>query len=143
MAEDFYEAAIRHFVDGRILEMNECYDNALYLFGYAAECSLKCIMSEYLSQSSNSGVRGYNHNILELFENLNDFTGNDGIVSEFDPALGLKLQNLSFPEALSRNHPERRYLSNGQFNEKDVKECERVVEFLIKEMISLQIDGYL
>ena len=44
--EDFYEAAIRHWIGGRILEREEEYDNAVCMQGFAAECALKKIMEK-------------------------------------------------------------------------------------------------
>ena len=42
--EEFYEAAVRHWIDGTILEQQEEYDNAVCMQGFAAECALKKIM---------------------------------------------------------------------------------------------------
>lgn len=40
MGTDFYDAAIRHYIDGTILQGEECYDNALYLYGNSVECTV-------------------------------------------------------------------------------------------------------
>lgn len=37
--ENFYEAAIRQWVDGKILEEEGEYDNAVCLQGFAADCA--------------------------------------------------------------------------------------------------------
>ena len=39
--ENFYEAAVRHWIDGTILQEQEEYDNAVCMQGFAAECALK------------------------------------------------------------------------------------------------------
>lgn len=41
MEEDFFEAAIRHWYDGKLLEEEQEYDNAVCMQGFAAECALK------------------------------------------------------------------------------------------------------
>lgn len=39
MEEDFFEAAIRHWYDGKLLEEEQEYDNAVCMQGFAAECA--------------------------------------------------------------------------------------------------------
>ena len=45
--EDFYEAAVRHWIDGIILEEQNEYDNAVCMQGFAAECALKRVWKKY------------------------------------------------------------------------------------------------
>lgn len=44
--EDFYGAAVRHWVDGAILEEQGEYDSAVCMQGFAAECALKKILEK-------------------------------------------------------------------------------------------------
>lgn len=144
MGENYYEAAIRHFVDGSILENEECYDNAVYLFGYAAECALKSLISVYCGQNSSEFLKqAYSHSGSNLLNDLYTFVVNDSMAPVLDPSLGVKLQSFVLPEVLFRNHPERRYWSNGQFEEVDADNCRNVVGFLINEMAGQHIDGYI
>ena len=54
--ENFYEAAVRHWIDGTILQEQEEYDNAVCMQGFAAECALKKIMEKVRSvKMSTSG----------------------------------------------------------------------------------------
>ena len=65
--EDFYESAIRHWIDGSILEENEEYDNAVCMQGFAAECALKRIMERICSSSN---IRKYSHFGEALFQDI-------------------------------------------------------------------------
>ncbi len=44
MSTDFRDAAIRHLLDGHLLQAEGRWANADHLFGVSAECSLKAIM---------------------------------------------------------------------------------------------------
>ena len=46
MGENYYDVAVRHWIDGKILEENEEYDNAVCMQGFSAECALKKILLE-------------------------------------------------------------------------------------------------
>lgn len=56
LVQKFYEAALRHFVDAQILEREECYDNAVYLYGNAAECALKALMENTPAEQATAYV---------------------------------------------------------------------------------------
>ena len=58
MNENYFEAAVRHWVDGKILEENGEYDNAVCMQGFAAECAMKKILSGGFSDGE---VRRYSH----------------------------------------------------------------------------------
>ncbi len=143
MGENFYEAAIRHLVDGRILQREECYDNAVYLYGYAAECALKSMIAVYCGNTEGILKRAYSHGGSDILNDLYTFVGNESMAPMLDPALGMKLQKFALPEVLFRGHPERRYLADGQFDGADADACRGAAEFLVNEMVSQHIDGYL
>lgn len=143
MGENFYEAAIRHLTDGRILQKEECYDNAVYLYGYAAECALKSMITVYCGNADGFLRRAYSHSGADILNDLYLFVVNESAAPMLDPALGMKLQKYVLPEVLFWAHPERRYLANGQFDEGDADACRGAAEFLVNEMVSQHIDGYL
>jgi HEPN domain-containing protein len=44
MLEDFASAAARHLRDAESLQQHDAWDNAAYLAGYVAECSVKAVI---------------------------------------------------------------------------------------------------
>ncbi len=159
LVQKFYEAALRHFVDAQILEREECYDNAVYLYGNAAECALKAMLENYCRPgnfnnrnypnprnplSSEAVLKnGYGHFIDSLAKDMNNFIVNSSVVAILDPSLALKQQAFIIPEVLSRDHPERRYAGNGIYTLADAQECEKVTHVLVDEMIKQHLDGYI
>lgn len=74
MKENYYESAIRHYVDGCILEREECYDNAVCLMGISAECVLKCLIEGYLGGDSRKLLKyRYGHSGEVLMNDLDFF----------------------------------------------------------------------
>ncbi|WP_455617076.1 hypothetical protein [Eisenbergiella sp.] len=147
MRENFYEAAIRHFIDGCVLQQEESYDNAVCLFGNSAECALKSLIEVYCGENRQQILRkGYGHKGEELLKDLYSFLVNSTNTAAYlslDPALGLKLQDFNLPIVLFQEHPERRYNKNGCYSDTDASECKNSTEFLINEMIRQHIDGYI
>ena len=45
--EFFYASALRHYKDAQILKEQGRYDNAVHLYGFAAECALKNLIAVY------------------------------------------------------------------------------------------------
>lgn len=159
MVQKFYEAALRHFVDAQILEQEECYDNAVYLYGNAAECALKALIENYCRPNNFNSLnnpnprnplsseeilkKGYGHFINSLAKDMNNFILNTSTMAILDPSLALKQQAFIIPEVLSRDHPERRYAGNGIFTLADAQECESATHILVNEMIKQHLDGYI
>lgn len=146
MDENFYQAAIRHYVDGMILLQEECFDNAVGLFGNSAECALKSLVEVYCGENSKQILKyGYSHEGKTLINDLCYFITNSNDISVLllDPALALKLQGFVMPVSLFQNHPERRYAKDGEFHFQDAEDCKYAVGFLMREMIIQRIDGYL
>lgn len=145
--EHYYEAAIRHFIDGCLLNREECYDNAVGLFGNSAECALKSLIVVFCGTNSGNILQyGYGHKGTDLISDLYNFivnSTNSSVSLSLDPALGLKLNDFTLPDALFRDHPERRYFENDRFNKDDADHCKKATEFLINEMIRQHIDGYI
>ncbi|HEV7666886.1 MAG TPA: hypothetical protein VGS22_00055 [Thermoanaerobaculia bacterium] len=59
--EDYAAAASRHLIDARLLAAESRWDNALYLSGYTAECSLKAVV-----ERAGIGARGFSHKLNDL-----------------------------------------------------------------------------
>lgn len=144
MTEHYYEAAIRHFIDADILQQEECYDNSVCLFGFSAECALKALIKVFCGENCCQILQyKYGHNGDKLIHDLYIFITNASMISALDPALGLKLHDYALPQILFSDHPDRRYAGNDQFSGTDVEYCKAAVIFLIKEMISQHVDGYI
>jgi len=144
MTENYFEAAIRHYIDATAMQQEEKYDSAVCLYGNSAECVLKELIRVYLGSGSREILmRKYNHQGKELKNDLFDFIANSGDVPLLDPALGLKLRDFIMPEVLFLDHPERRYCRNGKYNMRDACRCKEATDFLITEMIRQYVDGYI
>lgn len=138
--EDFYESAIRHWIDGSILEENEEYDNAVCMQGFAAECALKRIMERICSSSN---IRKYSHFGEALFQDIvMMLTGDVGLTMMIDPACALRLSQMALSEVLFRDHPERRYFGDDKFVKKDAEDCRQAAGCLIRELAFMRLDGY-
>ncbi len=139
--ENFYESAIRHWMDSCILKEREEYDNAVCMQGFSAECALKAIMQVILE---NQDVKKYQHFGEALFQDIIMIISADlNLPAMISAAWGLRLSSLSLPEILFQNHPERRYYSDGVYSEDDADACQDAAEVLIREMLSMRLDGYL
>ena len=139
--EDFYDAAIRHWIDGEILEEQEEYDNAVCMQGFAAECALKAILKVGCPDDI---VRKYSHYGKELFRDVvMMLSGDIHLAAMTNPATGLRLSQIVLPDILFRNHPERRYYMDGKYSKEDAEQCRNATDSLIREITSLCLDGYM
>lgn len=142
--EDYYGAALRHFVDAEILTREESYDNAVYLYGNSAECTLKTMIMIYFGENGREILKNrYKHDMKLLIQELLYFITNSSAMALLDPTLGLKLQAFALPKALFQEHPERRYAQNGKFAQEDAINCRQATRFLLDEMIKQSVDGYI
>ena len=138
--EDFYEAAVRHWIDGAILEEQEEYDNAVCMQGFAAECALKKIMEKVRSvKMSGSGEiekykKEYSHWGEAIMRDL---------LTILEPSCALRLSKMELPPILFQNHPERRYFKDSTYTKADAGSCRNAAGSLIKEMLYMRVDGYL
>lgn len=141
MADDnFHEAAVRHWIDGKILEEQEEYDNAVCMQGFAAECALKAILQVGYPDGL---VKKYGHSGDDLFQDIEMLLlGDMTLAAVIDPACGLRLSQISLPEVLFKKHPERRYYRDGVYSKGDAVECRAAVDSMIKELSRLHLDGY-
>jgi hypothetical protein len=56
MQADFYNAYLRHWKDAEYLYNDSRWPNADQLYGYSAECGLKCIMLQFGMQVDSTGT---------------------------------------------------------------------------------------
>lgn len=94
--EEFYEAAIRHWMDGTILEQQEEYDNAVCMQGFAAECALKKIMDRINLGGDSTEYSHYGESLFQDIKMILD--GDFALTTMLDPACGLRLSAISIPE---------------------------------------------
>lgn len=141
MNEDFYDAAVRHWYDGKLLEEEMEYDNAVCMQGFAAECALKKIMqSAYPIEL----IRKYGHDGDSLLDVICVLLIHDGtLFATLDPALYLRLQDMHISDLLFSGHPERRYYQDGVYNKTDAEICRHDAEKILKEMFRLYVEGYI
>lgn len=141
MEENFYKAAVRHWVDGKILEENGEYDNAVCMQGFSAECALKKILSKGISEEV---IRKYSHEGNSMLQDLvMMFMSDNESLSILNPACGLVLSQIYLPEVLFADHPARRYYSDGKYSEENARVCREATEQILNEMFKLYIDGYI
>ena len=148
--EDFYEAAVRHWIDGAILEEQEEYDNAVCMQGFAAECALKKIMEKVRSvKMSGSGEiekykKEYSHWGEAIMRDIQMLLLADmELLTILEPSCALRLSKMELPPILFRNHPERRYFKDSTYTKADAGSCRNAAGSLIKEMLYMRVDGYL
>ncbi len=141
MSENFYDASIRHWYNGKLSEMEGEYDNAVCMQGFAAECALKKILN---SAYPIEKIIKYSHGGASLFDDICMMLTNDNsMLSILDPASGLRLSQINLSEKLFENHPERRYFSDGVYTREIAIECRKNTEEFMNEMFQLYIDGYI
>lgn len=139
--DNFFDAAVRHWYDGTILEREGEYDNAVCMQGFAAECALKTIFEKGVSKEL---TKKYSHDMKCLLEDILTMSANDvGIVSILDPSCGLRISEIGLEDILFENHPERRYFSNGHYSREDAEKCRENAHKFVKEMLELYVDGYI
>lgn len=139
--DSFFDSAIRHWEDGRILLREERYDNAVCLFGLSVECALKNMLDlVYAGQIDLK--QAYSHNIEQAFDDLYLLLANLLEMLLFDSAFGLKFSQYNFQGVLLQDHPERRYFETGTYGFRDAVDCEKTAASLVKELIMMHIDGY-
>lgn len=149
-AEDFYEAALRHWIDGILLEDHGEYDNAVCLQGFAAECALKKIMEKVLSvkmitsEKMEQYKKQYSHWGEELLQDIQMMLLADTeLLTILEPSSALRLSKTKLLPILFQDHPERRYFKDGTYTEEDARDCRKAADGLIKLMLRMRVDGYL
>ncbi|MBH2020731.1 MAG: hypothetical protein I8H91_14640 [Burkholderiales bacterium] len=69
--ENYSDAAFRHWKDAKLLEKENCVENADHHFGFAAECAVKKVLVE-LPAFKNAGMleKSYKEHINILWEKV-------------------------------------------------------------------------
>lgn len=139
--EFFYASALRHYKDAQILRAQGRYDNAVHLYGFAAECALKSLIAVYCDIGTVK--KKYGHSGSGIVRDLYMFVANGSGAGVLEPTLSLKLAKADLPEVLFKGHPERRYANDGIYKKGDADQCEAGAGFLVREMIAQHINGYI
>ena len=130
----FPEAAVRHFVDGKILQEANRADNAMCHYAFSAECAMKAI---YEQICANRGYR-LNHNVEEAWRDMQQY---HTALQILDAKAGTLLGGRRIPEALFDGHPGRRYARDKGYTEEQVQESGQFAEFLVRKLVSEVLDG--
>lgn len=89
-------------------------------------------------------IRRYSHGGEALLDDIEMMLlGDMELTVMIDSATGLRLSQISFPEILFKNHPERRYYKDDVYQEGDAISCRIAVDGLIREIARLYVDGYI
>ena len=98
--EFFYASALRHYKDAQILKEQGRYDNAVHLYGFAAECALKNLIAVYCDVGTIK--KKYGHSGGGIIKDLYMFAANGTGSGILEPSLSLKLDVY---KRQSANHP--------------------------------------
>lgn len=66
--DNYADAALRHWSDAKVLEENQCVDNADHHYGFAAECAIKKVLAV---QNQGSLSDAYKKHINVLWDRIN------------------------------------------------------------------------
>jgi len=95
--QDIKANIIQKYADAVLLEQNGRYSNAIYLFGYCAELSLKLAIITHLKWNTLSESCFYTHKLNFLYK----FTGKGENTASYPPLNSVKTWN----EAYRYQHP--------------------------------------
>ena len=139
MEDRFPEAAVRHWLDGKMLHQAHRYDNAMCHYAFSAECAIKAFRNQLLqAYTGKDGKR--THEVEPFWEALTEYYELMGILN---PKLSLLIGIGAPPPRLFQDHPDRRYYNDINYTASDLAECEEFVTRLIQQVISAVIDGKL
>ena len=123
-------------MDSRALLEGNRLDNAIYLGGYVVECSLKALISLYLSPPD---TRRYGHSLSAL----------QGAPLRQLQALVSPVQfkmpaTRTAGTVLEHGHPERRYWASGHWTQQEVKDAFACAYAIYREtVVAMVLDGQL
>ena len=137
--ENFLQAAFRHAKDANILYDQQCYDNAMYHYGFAAECTIKAIAQRFYHSDADDLRKQYSHRMNALLLDEQFFDMLDQSIVFLNPALLLGIDVIHVPTILVDGHPERRYFPDDSYTQMDcqqVQPCVRdMMSFLTGELL--------
>ena len=136
--ENFLHAAFRHAKDANILYDQQCYDNAMYHYGFAAECAIKEIAHRFGSSHTND-LKKYSHYMDALLLDEQFFDIMSQSIAFLSPALLLGIDALHVPPILIDGHPERRYFPDDSYSQVDCQQVrpyiQDMINFLTRELL--------
>ncbi|MCI8591477.1 MAG: hypothetical protein HFI88_03820 [Lachnospiraceae bacterium] len=132
--DHFPEAAVRHFVDGKILQDADRADNAMCHYAFSAECAMKAI---YEQICANRGYR-LNHNVEEAWRDMQQY---HAALQILDAKAGTLLGSRRIPEELFDGHPGRRYARDKGYTEGEMQGAGIFAEFLVRKLVSEVLNG--
>ncbi|WP_062306083.1 HEPN domain-containing protein [Alicyclobacillus sendaiensis] len=132
----YAQAATRHLRDSKLLFGNQRFDNAVYLAGYVAECSMKAMIEVF---DRHSNPRQFGHNLRKLQqEGLNRSI-------RLQPKLHSFLSSFAIDSTeLAKGHPDRRYWATGRWRPDLARAVlELAEEIYQKTLLEMVLSGYL
>lgn len=134
--DNYPVAAVRHFVDGKILHDHNRLDNAMCHYAFSAECAIKILYSIV----QGTGTVGLGHNAEAVWEELQQ---SFGILEILDARTGVLMGQTRIPQKLFAGHPVRRYESGMDFTAVELEESYLFAERLTNEIVNEALDGRL
>lgn len=122
--DHFIQAATRHLRSSRLLLEEKHFDNAVYLSGYAVECTLKGFLEIFLA---NSRVRQYSHQITTLHQAV--FNKLYILYPQLKSELHFSFEDI---EKLAQGHPGRRYWKSDIFTADEAKKIVETADHVYK-----------
>ena len=139
MQDHYPEAAVRHYIDGKLLHENNRYDNAMCHYAFSAECAIKALIDQ-LRQIYPAILNRPRHEVLEDWQSITDYHDLLGVLYPQISMLG----GLGTPPAiLFDGHPQRRYWNDKNYTSASLTACGEFVSQLSAWIISAAIDGKL
>lgn len=136
MQDSFSSSAGRHLRDAQTLSSAQRWDNAVYLAGYAVECSFKVLIEQNFKSGQHTAKK-YGHDLTELqgkaIERLRILY----------PILDQKLPISRMDETvLAKSHPERRYARSGLWSKNEAELAVQIATEIHRDTIlRLVLDG--
>lgn len=137
--DNFQEAAARHFIDAEILFNESRIDNSLCHYAFSTECIIKATVQNLLPGTA-SIRRSIGHDITGTWDNISALID---LSETFDSESSVLLAQLTIPNLLFDNHPDRRYYADSSYTAEDIGDSKKSVGILFEKFLSYKIDGIL
>lgn len=125
MADCYSVASVRHLIDADLLYAQHRFDNSMCHYAFSAECVLKAFASKPPTI----------HKIDRLQELVCAYT------ELMHPKFALLLGTGNPPQALVRDHPERRYHEDINYTDAEMQQAQQFVHSLIDRLIDAELNG--
>lgn len=105
--ENYSDAALRHWKDAKLLEKENCVENADHHYGFAAECAIKRVLIKLPAFSNNGKLeKAYKEHVNVLWGKVNYLN-----LQKAYPTLSALLKSAN---PFSDWHVDQRYASDGE-----------------------------